>query len=106
MKEKRKNEKTFHVSVIGGGIAGMAVAFGLQQAGIHFDIFERAGESFCEEIQSSDINNCQRYPLFGDRIAESAELGAGLGLGRNARVALSKLGYKVCAEHRYDEIHA
>ncbi|CAO1613885.1 unnamed protein product [Parajaminaea phylloscopi] len=61
-------DKDLHVSIIGGGIAGMTLAVGLHEAHVNFDVFEK--------------HHC------------ITELGLGLGIGRNARVALYKLGLK------------
>ncbi|KAH9913314.1 salicylate hydroxylase [Epithele typhae] len=58
--------KDFQVTIIGGGVCGLACAIALQKAGLSVDLFEAAG-------------------AFG-------EIGAGIGLGSNAIHALKAMG--------------
>ncbi|KAL4070731.1 hypothetical protein J3A83DRAFT_4094105 [Scleroderma citrinum] len=67
-KERKTQSKSFHVSVVGGGLCGLACAVYLSRAGFKVDVFESA--------------------------SEFREIGAGLWLGPNALRALEEMGLK------------
>jgi salicylate hydroxylase len=61
-----RTEKPLQIAIVGGGIGGLTTAVALQKAGLRVDIFEQA----------------QQF----------TELGAGIGLGKNAALVLNRLG--------------
>ncbi|KAI6359521.1 hypothetical protein MCOR25_007028 [Pyricularia grisea] len=66
------NPRGIHVAIVGGGIAGVSLALGLQKRGVSFTLYERA--------------------------REIREIGAGIGLSPNAERAMEMLDRKTVLE--------